>query len=360
MEHPTQPSRELRDSSDPGRAAEAGDVVIVEDDRTGMHPVTLERAVLDHLRFTRMKDLTSATRLDVYHAVAHAVRDRLVERWIQTQRAYTESNVKRVYYLSAEFLIGRLLASNLISLGLYEQAATSLREYGIELSDLLEEEADPGLGNGGLGRLAACFLDSMATLQLPGYGYGIRYEFGIFEQRIEDGWQVERARQLAALRQPVGGAAPRVHRAGPVRRSRRGSPGHQQPLRGQLDRGRDRAGRAVRHADRRLRQRHGQHPAPVVGARDPRVRLQRLQRRRLPARGRGQGDQREHLQGALPQRRVGGGQGAATAAAVLLRLPAPSTTSSGATRSRTPPSTRSPTRSPSSSTTPTRPSRWPS
>ncbi len=192
MEQPTQPSRELRDSSDPGRAAEAGDVVIVEDDRTGMHPVTLERAVLDHLRFTRMKDLTSATRLDVYHAVAHAVRDRLVERWIQTQRAYTESNVKRVYYLSAEFLIGRLLASNLISLGLYEQAATSLREYGIELSDLLEEEADPGLGNGGLGRLAACFLDSMATLQLPGYGYGIRYEFGIFDQRIEDGWQVER------------------------------------------------------------------------------------------------------------------------------------------------------------------------
>ncbi len=192
MDNPTQPSRELRDSSDPGRAAEAGDVVIIEDDRTGMHPVTLERAVLDHLRFTRMKDLTSATRLDVYHAVAHAVRDRLVERWIQTQRAYTESNVKRVYYLSAEFLIGRLLASNLISLGLYEQAATSLREYGIELSDLLEEETDPGLGNGGLGRLAACFLDSMATLQLPGYGYGIRYEFGIFDQRIEDGWQVER------------------------------------------------------------------------------------------------------------------------------------------------------------------------
>jgi glycogen phosphorylase len=171
---------------------ETADVVIVEDDRTGMHPVALERAVLDHLRFTRMKDLTSATRLDVYHAVAHAVRDRLVERWIQTQRAYTERNVKRIYYLSAEFLMGRALANNLISLGLYEQATSSLRAYGIDLADLLEEEADPGLGNGGLGRLAACFLDSMAALQLPGYGYGIRYEFGIFDQLIENGWQVER------------------------------------------------------------------------------------------------------------------------------------------------------------------------
>jgi starch phosphorylase len=171
---------------------EPEEVVIVEDDRTGMHPVTLERAVLDHLRFTRMKDLSSATHLDVYHAVAHAVRDRLVERWIQTQRAYNEGNVKRVYYLSAEFLVGRALANNLISLGLYEQARTSLRSYGIELADLLEEETDPGLGNGGLGRLAACFLDSMATLQLPGYGYGIRYEFGIFEQQIRDGWQIER------------------------------------------------------------------------------------------------------------------------------------------------------------------------
>ncbi|HKE13716.1 MAG TPA: glycogen/starch/alpha-glucan phosphorylase [Kofleriaceae bacterium] len=192
MDYPTQPSRESGDSRHQGLAPEASSVVVVEDDRTGMDPVTVERAVLDHLRFTRMKDLTTATQLDVYHAMAHAVRDRLVERWIQTQRAYYEHKVKRIYYLSAEYLIGRMLANNLISLGLYEQARAGLREYGIDLTDLLEEESDPGLGNGGLGRLAACFLDSMATLQLPGYGYGIRYEFGIFDQAIENGWQVER------------------------------------------------------------------------------------------------------------------------------------------------------------------------
>jgi glycogen phosphorylase len=192
VDHPTQPSRESRDSRDQGAVPESAGTVIVEDDRTGMDPVTVERAVLDHLRFTRMKDLNSATKLDVYHAVAHAVRDRLVERWIQTQRAYNDGNVKRVYYLSAEYLIGRLLSNNLISLGLYEQAQKGLRGYGLDLTELLEEETDPGLGNGGLGRLAACFLDSMATMQLPGYGYGIRYEYGIFDQRIENGWQVER------------------------------------------------------------------------------------------------------------------------------------------------------------------------
>ncbi len=166
--------------------------VVVEDDRTGMHPDTVRRAVLDHLLYTCMKAPESATMLDVYGALSHAVRDRLVHRWIRTQRHYVEHNVKRVYYLSAEFLMGRFLTHNLISLGLYDMARQLLRSYDVELSDLLEQEHDPGLGNGGLGRLAACFLDSMATLGLPGYGYGIRYEFGIFMQEFKDGWQVER------------------------------------------------------------------------------------------------------------------------------------------------------------------------
>ena len=168
------------------------EVVRVEDDRTGMSPITLEHAVLDHLFYTCAKDKATATHLDLYRAVSHAARDRLANRWMQTKRAYYEQNVKRVYYLSSEFLLGRALEHNLINLGLHELAHDIARTYGLELADMLEQEPDPGLGNGGLGRLAACFLDSMATLGLPGYGYGIRYEFGIFEQRIENGAQVER------------------------------------------------------------------------------------------------------------------------------------------------------------------------
>jgi len=165
----------------------------VEDDRTGMDPVTLERAVLDHLYYTCSKDEKTATLLDVYRAVAHATRDRLVHRWIKTQRTYYEQDAKRVYYLSAEFLLGRALGQNLISLGLYELARRLMASRDIDFDAVLDHEPDPGLGNGGLGRLAACFLDSMATLALPGYGYGIRYEFGIFEQALRDGWQQERA-----------------------------------------------------------------------------------------------------------------------------------------------------------------------
>jgi starch phosphorylase len=156
-----------------------------------MHPETLERAVLDHLYYTCSKDLRSATLLDVYIAVAHACRDRLVQRWIRTQRTYYRQDVKRAYYLSAEFLLGRFLADNLRKLELWEVAKRGLASRHLDLDDILEQEVDPGLGNGGLGRLAACFLDSMATLELPGHGYGIRYEFGIFTQRIADGWQVE-------------------------------------------------------------------------------------------------------------------------------------------------------------------------
>jgi len=166
-------------------------VIQVEDDRTGMSPSTLKRAVLDHLKFTRSRELRSATLLDVFFALSYAVRDRLVARWMKTQRTYHAVDPKRVYYLSAEFLLGRFLENNLLNLGVLELAREGLRQYDISLSDVLDQETDPGLGNGGLGRLAACFLDSMATLELPGYGYGIRYEFGIFRQDLVDGWQVE-------------------------------------------------------------------------------------------------------------------------------------------------------------------------
>jgi len=160
--------------------------------RTGMDVDTLRRAFADHLQYSQGKDEHSATKLDRFLAVADAVRDRMMQRWIQTQQSYYKADAKRVYYLSLEFLIGRLASSNLINLGMYETMRHALEDLGLDLGELLEQEVDAGLGNGGLGRLAACFLDSMATLGLPAYGYGIRYEFGIFDQDIQNGYQVER------------------------------------------------------------------------------------------------------------------------------------------------------------------------
>ncbi|HQY65379.1 MAG TPA: glycogen/starch/alpha-glucan family phosphorylase, partial [Polyangiaceae bacterium] len=181
----------MAQTTDP-RAPAAAPAIVVEDDRTGMDPVTLKRAFLDHLNFSLGKRTHSATGLDRFFALALTVRDRLSYRWAQTQETYAREDAKRVYYLSAEFLLGRALSNNLHALDLYDKALEILEESGLHLADVLEEEPDAGLGNGGLGRLAACFLDSMATIGLPGYGYGIRYEFGIFEQVIKNGWQVER------------------------------------------------------------------------------------------------------------------------------------------------------------------------
>jgi starch phosphorylase len=159
--------------------------------RTGMDMITLRRAFADHLHYTQGRDEHTASAVDRFYAIAYTVRDRLMHRWIQTQQAYYKADAKRVYYLSLEFLVGRSLENNLLNLGLLEPMRAALKELGLELEDLLDQESDAGLGNGGLGRLAACFLDSMATLSLPGYGYGIRYEYGIFDQEIRNGWQVE-------------------------------------------------------------------------------------------------------------------------------------------------------------------------
>jgi starch phosphorylase len=159
--------------------------------RVGMDPRGFKRSVLDHLLFTCARDLRDASARDLYRAMAHAVRDRLVHRWLATQRTYDERDVKRVYYFSSEFLTGRSLGLCLLNMGLYETAETMAAERSFDLGHVLDQEGDPGLGNGGLGRLAACFMDSLATLALPAVGYGIRYDFGIFEQRIENGCQVE-------------------------------------------------------------------------------------------------------------------------------------------------------------------------
>ncbi|XP_056383417.1 glycogen phosphorylase, muscle form isoform X3 [Hyla sarda] len=146
-----------------------------------------------HLHFTLVKDRNVANPRDYYFALAHTVRDHLVGRWIRTQQHYYEHDPKRVYYLSLEFYMGRTLQNTMVNLGLENACDEATYQLGLDMEELEEIEEDAGLGNGGLGRLAACFLDSMATLGLAAYGYGIRYEFGIFNQKIVNGWQVEEA-----------------------------------------------------------------------------------------------------------------------------------------------------------------------
>jgi glycogen phosphorylase len=143
------------------------------------------------LKYRLVKETTTATDYDRFLALSYSVRDRLVENWIATQRTYREHRVKRVYYLSLEFLIGRTLGNSVINLQAEEAVIEAVHRMGMHLEEIRETEVDAGLGNGGLGRLAACFLDSLATLQIPAYGYGIRYDYGIFRQRIQNGHQVE-------------------------------------------------------------------------------------------------------------------------------------------------------------------------
>ena len=160
-----------------------------EDPRT----YSLSNQFAEHLEFELVRDRITATGDDAYYALSLAVRDRLVKKWLRTQNQYYEQDVKRVYYLSLEYLMGRLLGNALINMDLYEECYNILKKDDYSLEEIRDFERDMGLGNGGLGRLAACYLDSMATLELPAFGYGIRYEYGIFEQEIENGYQVEYA-----------------------------------------------------------------------------------------------------------------------------------------------------------------------
>lgn len=151
-----------------------------------------------------------ATRNNYYLATAYAARDRILHHWVHTAKTYFEQASRTVVYLSAEFLIGPQLGRNLVNLGIYNQTAEALRSLGQNLDDVLDQEEEPGLGNGGLGRLAACYMESMATLAIPSLGYGIRYEFGIFDQEIKDGWQVEKSDRWLRLGYPWEIAHPEV------------------------------------------------------------------------------------------------------------------------------------------------------
>ena len=151
----------------------------------------LKHSIAYKLMFTIGKDPAIANKHEWLNATMFAIRDRMVERWLRSNRAQISQETRQVYYLSMEFLIGRTLSNTLLALGMYEDVKKALDEMGLDLEELIDEENDPGLGNGGLGRLAACFLDSLATLALPGRGYGIRYDYGMFKQNIVDGRQKE-------------------------------------------------------------------------------------------------------------------------------------------------------------------------
>lgn len=162
-------------------------------DKEDASSFSLSNQFAEHLEFFLVKDRNTVTGDDAYYALSLAVRDRLVRRWLRTQYDYNKKDAKRVYYLSLEYLMGRILGNALINMDYYEECREILMRDGYNLEEIMEYEHDMGLGNGGLGRLASCYLDSMATLQLPAFGYGIRYEYGIFKQEIENGYQVELA-----------------------------------------------------------------------------------------------------------------------------------------------------------------------
>jgi len=165
--------------------------VTIEDDRTGLSVETLRRALTDHLYYIQGKLPEFASFNDFYLALAFVVRDRLMPRWLYSRRNYLDPQTRIVSYLSAEFLLGPHLENNLINLGIQNVIRQAVEESNLDYRALIEQEEEPGLGNGGLGRLAACYMDSLSSLEIPAIGYGIRYEFGIFDQDIRDGWQVE-------------------------------------------------------------------------------------------------------------------------------------------------------------------------
>jgi len=170
----------------------------------------IRRSFADNLFYVTGRTLENATNLDLYTALAFTIRDRMLARMVAAEEIYERRGARTVAYLSAEFLLGPHLANNMLNLRVTENVREAMRGLNLDLDAILEAEQDPGLGNGGLGRLAACYMDSLATLEIPATGYGIRYEYGIFEQKIKDGWQVEVAD--AWLRNGNPWELPRQHR----------------------------------------------------------------------------------------------------------------------------------------------------
>lgn len=165
--------------------------LVLDVDRPAQDAASLQRDLSNRLVYSIGKDPITATDRDWFYSAASVVRERLIERWMETMRSYYREDTKRVYYFSMEFLMGRALMNSVLNIGCDDAFGKAVKAMGLELETVRDMEQDAALGNGGLGRLAACFLDSMATLGIPGYGYGIRYEYGMFNQHIDNGWQVE-------------------------------------------------------------------------------------------------------------------------------------------------------------------------
>ena len=300
-----------------------------------------------------------ATRRDWYKAAALALRDRIVHRWLTAEKQSYDAGSKRVYYLSLEFLIGRLFTDALNNMGLLPVFEAALGDLGVGLSDLRKCEPDAALGNGGLGRLAACFMESMATLAIPAIGYGIRYDFGLFRQIISQGWQHEYPDEWLSFGNPwefqrAGGGLSHPFRR-PCRPCRRPRPRPRH-----LASGGNRAGGRLRHADRRLARPARQRAAAVVGALARSAAARRLQHRRLPRRRRRGGARGIDLQIPLSERREPGGPRAAAAAGIFLRLGLAAGPDQAAPRLRRAVAQPRPPRSRCSSTTPIRASPSPS
>ena len=220
----------------------------------------IDALFVQHLLSDSVVEPTAANERQRFEAAARSVRDLLSQRWIDTQRSYDRENPKRVYYLSMEFLIGRSLSNNITNLMLHPLIDAAARESGLDVMGMIEQEPDAGLGNGGLGRLAACFLDSMATMQLPAVGYGLRYEYGMFRQSIVNGWQRERPDNWLRRQDPWEvsrlGGSPRSQTRLHLRDASGKPAGRAEPS-VNLDR------RSVRPADRRFRWQDDQHLAPL-------------------------------------------------------------------------------------------------
>ena len=208
------------------------------------------------------KTVDEATPQQLFQAVSYAVKEAIIDDWIATQNQFKKDDPKTVYYMSMEFLMGRALGNNLINMTAYREVKEALDEMGIDLNAIEDEEPDPALGNGGLGRLAACFLDSLATLGYAAYGCGIRYRYGMFKQKIENGYQVEtpdnwlKEGNPFELRREEYAKEVRFRRQHPGGVRRRHEPHEIRP--GEL---RVRPGHPLRYADRRLRQPPREHPA---------------------------------------------------------------------------------------------------